>query len=550
MTVRRVGLVGACVLAGCATTARGPAATTTPPPRAQTQAAAQLVEAPAATEAFADPRRRARLAAAFPELDAFLATERTKRNLPSLAFGVVIDGELAFAHGYGARDASSAAPVDADTIYRIGSITKTFTSLAVLKLRDEGKLSLDEPVTRYLPELASVRYPTRDAPAITLRHLLTHSSGLPRLGPFNYAQADHDVTEPEMLEGLRSVALMTAPGTEVRYSNFGFGLVGLVVSRVSGQRYRDYVDAAILGPLGMSSTRWSATDVPADRLATAYERRPMGTRPVAHWRLGASEAAGGLYSSVRDLARYVAFQLDAYPPRSDEDRGPVRRSSRREAHTPQRATDLTVKPREPGAGDGPPDARAVGVGLAWWGQQTCAYEQIVGHTGGTEGYTALVRFLPQRGLGLIALTNLGEAELDGAVDGALTILARTGALELRTFTSSPALAHGLATAVALYDDFSSRAYAEGFVPAFRAANPEAAVVALIAALKAAHGRCDGAAARILSVQGPGRAVFSVPCARGALEFLLGVDGAGKVTLASVSPSAAAPPRDRCAPREP
>jgi CubicO group peptidase (beta-lactamase class C family) len=512
----------------------------------------RLAEPPSATEAFADPRRRARLAAAFPELDAFLADERARRNLPSLAFGVVIDGELAFAHGYGARDAGGADPVDADTVYRIGSITKTFTSLAILKLRDEGKLALDEPAARYVPELAALQYPTRDAPAITLRHLLTHSSGLPRLGPFTYAQAQHDVTEAEMLRGLPGVAVLAAPGTEVRYSNFGFGLLGLVVSRVSGQRYRDYVDAALLGPLGMSSTRWSAADVPAGRLATAYERGPTGPRPVAHWRMGASEGAGGLYSTVRDLARWVAFQLDAYPPRSDEDRGPLRRSSRREAHTPQRPTDLTVQSSAPGAAaDEGPKVTASGVGLAWWGVQTCAYEQIVGHTGGTEGYSSKVRFLPQRGVGLIALANVQEADLDGAIDGALDILARTGALERRAFAASPALTRAVVAAVALYDDFSARDYAEHFAPTFRAGLPDAVAVQTIDALKATHGRCDAAAAEAVAVESPSAGVFFIPCARGALSLQLAVDTAGKIQLAAVTSKGDGAPahaRDRCAPR--
>ena len=547
MVARRrvlIGALGACALAGCAAAARAPAPAVAP-------TALRLIEPPPASERFSDPARRARLAATFPRLDAFLAREAAARHLPSLAFGVVIDGELAFERGYGARDAGGKSAVDADTVYRIGSITKTFTALAILALRDEGKLSLDEPAARYLPELAALRYPTRDAPPITLRHLLTHASGLPRLGPFSYAQSDHDVTEAELLRGLPDVALLAAPGTQTRYSNFGFALLGVVVTRVSGERYRDYVTGAILDPLGMSSTRWSEGDVPSGRLATAYQRGPGGLVPVAHWRLGASEAAGGLYSSVRDLARYVAFQLAAYPPRDDDDRGPLRRSSLREAHGVQRAGALSIKRREPEAGGAPPiDARAEGTGLAWASAATCAFEQVVGHDGGTEGYSSIVRFLPQRGVGLVALTNLESADLGPVADGALGILNASGALARREIAPSPALARAVAGAVALYDDFQPATYAELFAPSFRAALPEAAVVATIEKLKAVHGRCDSAAATNAKLETPNAGAFLVPCASGALELHVSVNTAGKIDETEVE-SRSAPatsPRDLCTPR--
>ncbi|HVR63821.1 MAG TPA: serine hydrolase domain-containing protein, partial [Polyangia bacterium] len=333
--------------------------------------AVPVVAARAPPPAFADPERRAKLAARFPALESYFAGQRTAHQLPSLAAGVVIDGELAFAKGFGARDLGGTQPVDADTVYRIGSITKTFTSLAILNLRDQGKLALDDPAVRHLPELAALRYPTADSPPITIRHLLTHASGLPRVGAFNYAQADHDVTEAEMLAALPGTVLMFAPGTRSLYSNFGVSLLGPLITRVAGTPYRDYVTRAILTPLGMTASRWTEADVPADRRATAYRRDGGQLQPVAHWRLGASEAAGGLYSSVRDLARYVAFQLAAYPPRDDPEAGPVRRASVREAHTAAALVGLRVEPAHDGA-DSPPSlsATASAIGLAWQIHQT------------------------------------------------------------------------------------------------------------------------------------------------------------------------------------
>src|SRR5213078_4552886 len=130
----------------------------------------------------ADPDRRAKLAAAFPALDKALEKERMADNVPGVIVGVVIDGELAYAKGFGVVDPATKTVPDADTVYRIGSITKSFTGLALLSLRDDGVLGLDDPLARWIPEAGKLVYPTRDARPITLRQLAQHTSGLPREG--------------------------------------------------------------------------------------------------------------------------------------------------------------------------------------------------------------------------------------------------------------------------------------------------------------------------------------------------------------------------------
>ena len=298
-------------------------------------------------ESFPDPERKAKVLAALPKLEERLAAEVAARKLPGFAFGVVLDGELVYAKGFGVADLDDKRPVDVDTVFRIGSITKTFTSLAILKLRDAGKLSLDDPVVRTLPELAALRYPTRDSAPITIRQLLTHTSGLPQFGNHRHVRHDREVTERELFNDLPHLSLLWAPGTAFSYSTFGMALLGTVVTRLSGMRYRDYVSTQILAPLGMRSTFWDSRDVPKGRLATGYV--PGAEAPIKDvpWRLGEAEAAGGLYTSLRDLARYAAFQLAAYPPRDDPEVGPVRRSSVREAHAIARHIDLSVRLREP-----------------------------------------------------------------------------------------------------------------------------------------------------------------------------------------------------------
>jgi CubicO group peptidase (beta-lactamase class C family) len=151
---------------------------------------------------FADPDRRAKLATVFADVDRILAGYAASVHAPGAAWGIVIDGELAHQGTMGVRDVASKAPVDADTVFRIASMTKSFTAMSILKLRDEGRLSLDDPAERYVPELRSLRYPTTDSPRITVRHLLTHSEGFPEDNPWGDQQlSESDAELSRMLRG-------------------------------------------------------------------------------------------------------------------------------------------------------------------------------------------------------------------------------------------------------------------------------------------------------------------------------------------------------------
>ena len=166
---------------------------------AGTAAVAQRATTPSAQ--FAEADRRAKLATAFADIDKIFADYATSVHAPGAAWGIIIDGELAHPGATGVRDVESKAPVDADTVFRIASMTKSFTAMAILKLRDEGKLSLDDPAERYVPELKSLRYPTTDSPRITIRHLLTHSEGFPEDNPWGDQQLSE--TEDELSRMLR-----------------------------------------------------------------------------------------------------------------------------------------------------------------------------------------------------------------------------------------------------------------------------------------------------------------------------------------------------------
>src|SRR5687768_15865893 len=120
---------------------------------------------------FADPQRKQKLAAAFPEIERIFKSWMERSQAPGAVLGVIIDGELAFIKAAGVREKTNNAPVTPETVFRIASMTKSFTAMAILKLRDEGKLSLEDPVSKHVPELANLSYPTSDSQVLNIRHL-------------------------------------------------------------------------------------------------------------------------------------------------------------------------------------------------------------------------------------------------------------------------------------------------------------------------------------------------------------------------------------------
>ncbi|MBI4701772.1 MAG: beta-lactamase family protein [Deltaproteobacteria bacterium] len=351
--------------------------------------------------AAADPGRQARrqrILDARPEIEAMVYERFGAERMPALAAAVLDGGELLWSRVFGVRDLSAGGELSAHTVFRIGSVTKTVTAMAMLRLRDEGLLALDSPAVAWLPELGEVLYPTLDSPLVTSRHLLTHSSGLPRLGRLSYASRPEPVSEADLVAGLKGLRLEHVPGTDHVYSNLGFGLLGLVVGRASGVPYRRYVSEEILAPLGMSGTAWEAEQVPPGRLATGYalEGEKYVTGP--HWRMGAAEALGGLYASLDDMIRYAAFHLTAWPPDARPDREPLRNASVRESHLL----------------GGFARASGQGTGLGWVVSELRAAGHAVSHVGATRFYAAVVMFLPEHQLGFVALTSCGQ--LNGALD--------------------------------------------------------------------------------------------------------------------------------------
>lgn len=528
--VRALAPTLALVLTACASTAPAPLpppappppAAKPPPPEAPTPPplAAQSFADTDATYAFSDPARVAKLRSAFAAIDAIGAAELRKQQLPSLSIGVVIDGELAYAKGFGFADLEKKTPVDADTVYRIGSITKSFTGMTVLALRDDGALALDDALTRFVPEAAGLVYPTRDAAPITLRQLLTHSSGLPRTGAFSLQAAP---TEQDVAKSLAGFGLARAPGTAFSYSNLGFSLLGIVASRAAHAPYRELVKKRLLLPLGMTSTTFDPADLPPGHLATPYKKGDDGAaKPVELWRLAASEGAGGIFASVRDMARWVAFQLAAYPPRSGPDAGPIKRSTVREAHSTGVASGLGVR-LEPSAkkGEKAVDAYADQYGFGWIAETTCDFDPVVLHNGGIDGFSSELRFLPKQGVGVVVLANLADSSPGVVASKALAALAKTGGLEPRTPALAPTFAPAVTRLLAVISAWDEQAYAAMLTkgrPAYPKEKDE------LAGYRERHGACKGW--KPIEIVEPTRAKLALECEKGSLEMSvsLGPDG--------------------------
>ena len=463
---------------------------------------------------FTDPQRVAKLETAFPEIDRQFRAFAERARVPGIAYGIVIDGRLAHSGAVGHRDIRTKAPVDADTVFRIASMTKSFTALCIMRLRDEGKLSLDDPAERYVPELARLAYPTADSPRITIRHLLSHAEGFPEDNPWGDRQLA--ATDAEMSAMMaRGIPFSTAPGTAYEYSNFGFAILGRIVSNVSGMPYRQYLQANILKPLGMTVTTLESRDVPPERLAHGY--RLEGDELVDEPALpdGAFGPMGGMLTSTRDLAAYVAFLSSAWPARDDPDTGPVRRSTLREMQQVWRPSPATVS-RD--AVDAPLKLNAVGYGFGLRVLQTCGLSHVVGHSGGLPGFGSHMRWLPEHGVAIIAMGNLTYTSWGRVTEDALEALERTGGLEPRAAQPSAALVAARAAVNRLIDRWDG-----GEAMAIAADNlfldtPLEARRREVEAIKARLGACRPGGA--FEVENALRGTWRMSCARGSLRVAI------------------------------
>ena len=331
-------------------------------------------------------------------LDERLAAFRADTESPGAAYALLKDGDVVHLAGTGTTSLGVDSPPGPDTVFRIASMTKSFTAAALLLLRDRGALRLDDRLDEHLPWTSSLRAAANGHP-IELRDLLTMTAGLPTDDPWGDRQENLPLADFDALVS-GGLSFAAVPRTAWEYSNLGYALLGRVISAASGRDYREYVRTELLEPLGMTSTGYDVGDVPPARLAQGYAPVDAGVVPEPFTGSGAFSPMGGLLSTARDVATWVAGFQRSWASSGVDDH-PLDRWSRREMQEPQRyvATLMTAVP------DADPAVVSTSYGFGLVVDDDLRLGRTVSHSGGYPGFGSHMRWHPATGWGVVVLAN-------------------------------------------------------------------------------------------------------------------------------------------------
>jgi CubicO group peptidase (beta-lactamase class C family) len=341
------------------------------------------------------------IAAEPQELDSIFA-RLADGHTPGVAVLVRKNDKTIIQRGYGMRDLRTMAPIDAKTDFRLASFTKQFTAMAVMLLVHDGKLRYDEPLTEIFPNLPEY------GRAITVRHLLTHTSGLPDYeelmgsGPWT---EDRQIRDDEVLALLeRQKTAKFAPGTSWAYSNSGYVVLGLVVAKVSGVPFGDFLRRRIFQPLEMNNTLMYVKDrnsVP--NRAFGHTKRPDGFMETDQSSTSATQGDGGIYSNLEDLAKWD-HALASHAVLSEGEMQPalsaVRLADGSETHWPPAPGDDNLNPGKP-----------VAYGFGWF-LDPYVNRARMWHSGSTRGFSTVIERFPSERLTIVVLCN--RTDLDAS----------------------------------------------------------------------------------------------------------------------------------------
>lgn len=344
------------------------------------------------------------------KLSAFIENERRDKDLPAISVALVDDQKTVWAAGFGEADPQAALPATASTIYRVGSVSKLFTDLAVMQLVERGELDLDAPITDYIPEfeLGDPISPEVEAgPPPTLRQLMSHRAGIVREPPVGHYFDDTEPSLAETVASMNGTPIIYAPGSRVKYSNAGIATVGYVLERTQGMPFTDYVKEAVLSPLGMDQSAFAPDAAVREGLAKAgmwgYDGRDF---PAPTFELGMAPA-GSMYAPVTDLGRFMSAVFA----------GGVGTEGRVVADT------TLAEMLRPQFGEN--SGFGIGFGLG-----TLDGHRYAGHGGAIYGFATQLAMLPDEKLGAMAVTSMDVANTvtDRITDYALRLMlaARAG----------------------------------------------------------------------------------------------------------------------------
>ncbi|UCE17152.1 MAG: beta-lactamase family protein [Gemmatimonadota bacterium] len=341
--------------------------------------------------------------AAIEVFDAWVQHRLYQEEIPGMSVGIVYDQELMWAKGYGYANLERKTPATPSTAYRIASLTKLFTATAILHLRDAGKLQLDDPVAKHL-DWFHLHDEYSDSPVITIRHLLTHSSGLPREFEALYWDDMEFPDRETLIKMFQESSTILPRESKFKYSNVAFNVLGFVVEAVSGQSYAKYVTNHILNPLGMTSTSVTPSSEMSHLATGYYSRRPGRSREIApFFDKKAAVASGNMASTVEDLAKFLSLQF-----RDGAAGGAqiLKGSTLKEMHRPHWLYD---------------DWNG-GRGLGW-GVARVSDQVRIQHGGSVPGFKSAISAAPADKFGVVVLTNGDDGKPGEITAQAWTLIA-------------------------------------------------------------------------------------------------------------------------------
>ena len=484
--------------------------------RAAAAAALAFVSCAGAVDASAPPEP-----GMFAAVDRIFADYALDSHVPGVVYGIVANGKLVYVRGIGVQDLESKRPVTAETLFRIASMTKAFTALTILKLRDEGKLQLDAPAETYVPEMRDWKYPTQDSPRIRVRDLLNHTAGFVTDDPWGDRQTP--LPEADFSSLLRAgVPFARAPQTAMEYSNLGFALLGRIITNVSGRPYAETITAALLQPLGMDASGFFVEAAPQERRALGYRWEDDAWRLEPTLAHGAFGAMGGIQTSANDYAKWVAYLLSAWPPRDDADSGPVKRATVRELAQGSNFPQLVQRPGHTASAT---CRQAANYAMGLWVAIDCDLGLTLRHSGGYPGYGSHVLLLPEQGVGIFAFANRTYAGPSVAVWDAAIALNKAGFFKSRSLPVSEDLANAYRTVAGIYQRGEVTGSTDQLAMNVLLDRDAAGWARDLAALRKQVGDCDTTAP--VSANNALAGEFTWRCAHGRIT--------GSVTLAPTKP---------------
>lgn len=338
-----------------------------------------------------------------PEIDA-LIKNYVHPDKPGAAVAVVQDGVVIHQVGYGLASLEWGIPITDDTVFKIASITKTFTATAVMMLVERGKITLDAPITAYLPDFHTAGH------RVTVEHLLNHSSGIhnyfsPLPGEDLLRKLQSSITPQELMLNIASVPFDSKPGTKAAYSNSNYVLLAQIIERVSEQPYETFVQENILNPLGMNHTYFLEDNSIFPQLASGYFNSENGVIPVPYFNISWTRGSGGMASTAKDLIRWDAAMREGELLSSDS------------LHAM-----ITPLPLE--------DGSLNTYGYSW---SITAYENhlVTYHSGNLPGFRLLLVRFPQDDLSIIVLSNFDGNGVNPYKVGSLIARFMLGLPEIR-----------------------------------------------------------------------------------------------------------------------